>query len=139
MQNLDLFERKNLSLREAHNNKSNVLVQAWYLCRSMSVKSSTGECLSNYLVKVSCNCWERTFNIACGLTLSKKNLPKQRRKSFISNCSLIPLFLNKKWKWKHRILRHLHIIQKSPLVKTRESHFSLVWLMECSTTSPCLG
>ena len=108
------------------------------ISQSMSMKSSTGGCLSNFLVKVSCNCWERTFNIVCGMTLSKKKLPKQRRKSFWSNCSFRP-FLNKKWKWKHGILWHLHIIQKSPLLKTRESHFSVVWLMECSITSPCLG
>ena len=65
-------------------------------CRSMSVKSSTGGCLSNSAVKVFCNCWERTFNIACRTTLPKKNLSKQRRKSFWSNCSLVPLFLKKK-------------------------------------------
>ena len=44
----------------------------------------------------------------------------------------MPLFLNIKQKWKHRILWNLHIIQKSPLLKTRQPHFSLVWLMECS-------
>ena len=32
---------------------------------------------------------------------------------------------------------HLHIIQKSSLLKARESHFSLVWLMECDIISPC--
>ena len=40
-------------------NKSNVLVQAWHICWSMSVKSSFVKCLSNAVVKVSCNCWER--------------------------------------------------------------------------------
>ena len=44
----------------------------------------------------------------------------------------MPLSLNIKQKCKHRILWHLHIVQKSPLLKTRESYFSLVWLMEFS-------
>ena len=65
--------------KEKHTNilsiftKSNILVQTRHLCRFMSVKSSTWECLSNSLIKESCNCSERTFNIACGITLSKKN------------------------------------------------------------------
>ena len=88
--------------KEAHN-KSNVLVQARHLCWSMSVKSSIGGCLSNAVVKVSCNCSERTFNMAVIKYLRndtfEKKLPKQRHKSFWSNCPLIKLFLNKKWKY----------------------------------------
>ena len=34
---------------------------------------------------------------------------------------------------------HFHTIQKSVLLKTRESDFSLVWIMEFSIISPCLG
>ena len=34
---------------------------------------------------------------------------------------------------------HLHTIQKSALLKTREFHFSLVWVMEFSIISSCLG
>ena len=33
-------------------------------------------------------------------------------------------------KWKHRIPWHLHAIQKSCPLKTWESHFSIVWVME---------
>ena len=48
---------------EAYNNNSNVLFQARHLCWSMSVKSSIVRCLSNAVVKVPRNCWERTLNI----------------------------------------------------------------------------
>ena len=50
--------------REAYNNKLNVFVQAPHLCWSMSVKSSIARCLSNAVVKVNRNCWERSLNIA---------------------------------------------------------------------------
>ena len=66
-----------------------------------------------FLLKASCNCWEKTFNIACRMPPLKKELPKQQYESFWSNCSLIPLFLNKKWKRKHVMLWYLHITQKS--------------------------
>ena len=39
------------------------MVQARYLCWSMSVKSTIARCLSNGFVKVSRNSWERTLNI----------------------------------------------------------------------------
>ena len=48
---------------EAYNNNSNVLFQARHLCLSMSVKSSIVRCLSNAVVKVPRNCWERTLNV----------------------------------------------------------------------------
>ena len=34
---------------------------------------------------------------------------------------------------------HLHAIQKSGLLKTRGSYFSLVWVIEFSIISSCLG
>ena len=37
---------------------------------------------------------------------------------------------------KNRIPWHVHTIQKSTLVKTMESHFSLLWVMELYS---CLG
>ena len=39
-------------------------MQAQHFCWSMLVKSSVGRYLSNAVVKVTGNCWERTFNIA---------------------------------------------------------------------------
>ena len=42
-------------------------------------------------------------------------------------------------KWKQGLSRHLPTMKKSALLKTRESHFSLVWVMECSIVSSCLG
>ena len=38
---------------------------------------------------------------------------------------------------KHRIPWHLHTIQKSDLLKTRQLHFSLVWVMQSSMIYPC--
>ena len=122
--------------RETYNNKSNDLVQGWHLHGSMSVKSSIVRCLSSAVVKVPRNCWERTLDIAVikyfqNDTFEKK-LSLQRRKSFSTHCFLITLFLNKT-PW------HLHIIQLSPILKTRESHFSLVWVLEFKIISSCLG
>ena len=59
-------------------------VRARRLYWSISVKSSVVKCLSNAVVKVARNCWERTLNFRNDTFFS-----------FSSNCSLIPLFLNK--------------------------------------------
>ena len=76
---------------EAYNNKSNILVQARHLCWSMSVKYSIVRCLSNAVVKVPRNCWERTLNFRNN-TFHKKIIITA---TLSSNCSLIPLFPNK--------------------------------------------
>ena len=62
----------------------------------------------------------------------------------ITEIVLIQMFFftvasKQKNKWKHGIPWHLHTMQKSALLKTRESHFSLVWVIEFSIISPCLG
>ena len=44
-----------------------------------------------------------------------------------------------KKKNENRIPVHFHIIQKSPLLKTRESRFSPVWAIEFSIISSCLN
>ena len=93
--------------REAYNNKSDVLMQARHLCWSISVKSSVLWWLLNAVVKVPSDCWERTLNFRNDTFFS-----------FSSYCSLIPLFLNRN-KNDNRLLWHLHIIQKSSLLKTR--------------------
>ena len=59
-------------------------MQARHLCWFVSVKYSIVRCLSNAVVKVPRNCWERTLNF--------RNNPSF---SFWSNYSLILLFLNK--------------------------------------------
>ena len=105
-------------------------MQARQLRWSMPVKSSTGGCLSYAIVKVSFNCWERTLNKAVIKFLQNDTFETNFTISATEivlkyNCSLTTLFLNKKWKWKHGILWHLHIIHKSPLLKTRESIFLL--------------
>ena len=98
----------------------------------MSVKSPIVRCFSNAAVKVPRNYRERTLNIALTMYFWNGTLHKQRLKLFLSNCSLIPLFLNNITKMKTKILWHLHTIQKSPLLKKGEFRFSLVWLMELS-------
>ena len=50
----------------------------------------------------------------------------------------LPLLLNKKWKWKHKIPTHLHTIPKPALLKPRESHFFVVWVMELKIIPLCL-
>ena len=45
---------------------------------------------------------------------------------------------SKQKKWKHWIPCYLCTIQKSALLKTREFHFPLVWVMEVNIISSCL-
>ena len=53
---------------------------------------------------------------------------------------ILPLVLNKKkLKLKFEIPWHLHTTQKSTLLKTKEFHFSLVWVIEFCIISSCLG
>ena len=40
---------------------------------------------------------------------------------------------------KNEIPWHLHTINKSALLKTTESHFSFVWVIDFITISSCLG
>ena len=82
-------------------------IKNWLVCWSMSIKSSTLRRLSNGVVCVSRNCWERTLSIA---TLRKqhshfdqvtlrmalfKSLPWPWLKLFSSTCSFLPLVLKK--------------------------------------------
>ena len=58
--------------RNIINHMSYVWVQAWHLCWSMSIKSSIVKCLSNAVVMVPCNCWEKTLSIAVVKYMRKK-------------------------------------------------------------------
>ena len=51
----------------------------------------------------------------------------------------LPLLLNKKIKMKTQNTMALFAIKKSALLKTRESHFSVAWIMELINISLCLG
>ena len=53
----------NLKSRFVWEKKKHTIVSAGSTTWSMLVKFSIGGCPSNAVVKVSCNCWERTFNI----------------------------------------------------------------------------
>ena len=88
--------------------------------------------LSRYVVIVKKDLWVELWLSTFVMKLSKKKNYQNKQKSFSSTCSLLPLFLNKKIKLKHEIPWLFHIIQKSPLLKTRKFHFFLIWLMECS-------
>ena len=83
-------------------------------------------------IELSCN--QVLLEWHCQKT-KKKTKKKQRQKLFSSSCSLMTSFLNKKIKMK---TWYAHIIQKTPLLNTREPHFSLVWVMEFSISS-CLS
>ena len=72
----------------------------------------------------------------CRTSFLDEPLPQPWRISLSSKSSFLPLVLNNK---KHGIQRHLHTIQKWALIKTRDSHFSLVSIMEFSIISSCFG
>ena len=76
------------------------MVQARHLFQSMSVKSSVARCLSSAVAKVHRNCLERILDITVIKYFWNDTL--ERRKSLSSNCSIIPLFLNKKVRMKTR-------------------------------------
>ena len=60
-------------------------------------------------------------------------------KSFSSKWSFLLLVLSRKWNWKYRVPCHFYTIQKTALHKTREFHFSFVWVMEFCIISSCLA
>ena len=106
-------------------------------CRLGSyVDLSTFSCLSNPVFKVRHNCWGGTLSIVV-IKYSWNDIFEKRiiitaTEVVVISCFLLPLFLNKKEKRKRGIPWHFHIIQKSALLITMESHLCLDWLMKCS-------
>ena len=114
--------------RETYSNKSNALLQAWHLCRSMSIKSWIERCLPNVVVKVPRNCWEITLNIAWSstfrMTLSNKKIAITATEVVLVQLFSYTVVSKQNIKWEHEILWHFHMIQKSHLLSLahRVSH-----------------
>ena len=128
--------------REAYNNKSNVLVQAWHLCWTVSVKSPTIRCFSNTVAKVPCNCWERTFNIVVistlGMTLSKK-ITITTTEVFLIQLFSYNVVSRQKIKMKTQNTMAPSYHSKVISTQSKGPHVSLIWIVEFSIISSCLA
>ena len=111
-------------------------IKNYLVCWSMSIKSSTVRRLSNGVVCVSRNCWERTLSIA---TLRKqyshfdqvtlrmalfKSLTWPWLKLFSSTCSFLPLVLKKIEMKTQNIMAPSHHWEFSSTQNQRVSLFS---------------
>ena len=97
----------------------------------MSVKFSTVRYLSNAVVNVPRNCWELwkqliSSNFQNGIF---EVITITVTKIVLIQGFLLLLLLKKNEMVTYGIPWHIHTFQKSALLKTRESHFSVLWVM----------
>ena len=111
----------------------------------MSVKSSIVKCLSNTVVKVPRNCSRRTLKI---VQIDFQNDTFEKKPIIATEVVLIQLLsynVSKqkiKMKTRNTMAPSYHskvTSTQKTLLYSRESHFSLVWVMEFSIISSCLG
>ena len=95
-------------------------------------------CQSRCLVIVDKELWTSLRSSTFGILFLKKQTITAAE-VVLTQLRSYSVSKHKNKKQKHRISWHLHIIQKLPLLKPRESHFSPVWIMEFSIISSCLS